>query len=279
MLGVAEQIVKMSGARTFRGKGRLINYWLRHRPRHGRGLRTLPGGALIECDLSHDYDCMVYLRQEEEPDIRTLWKLLQPGQTFVDCGANIGLWSLVAASRVGPSGTILAFEPNAGTFLRLEKHFRQLNGLKDRAKLIASAVGAAIGTGWLAADGRHNEARMKRVADPSTTPVPVITIDEAVGDRTIHGIKIDIEGCGLDAMEGATRVLGAHKPWLCVEFNTAIAGANILGRWPVDQYLRDRGYAPSLFSDACSPSRPMLSTTWQANGYVNLLYTSTHLRT
>ena len=43
-------------------------------------------------------------------------KLLQPGDVFVDVGANIGYFSLLAASRVGESGKVFAFEPDAENF-------------------------------------------------------------------------------------------------------------------------------------------------------------------
>jgi FkbM family methyltransferase len=41
-----------------------------------------------------------------------LSKLLEPGGTFIDVGANIGLYSLAAARIVGPDGRVLAFEPS-----------------------------------------------------------------------------------------------------------------------------------------------------------------------
>src|SRR5260221_10724280 len=55
---------------------------------------------------------------------------LKPGSTVVDIGANVGAFSILAASIVGPRGRVLAFEPINKTFERLRKNVA-LNGLKN----------------------------------------------------------------------------------------------------------------------------------------------------
>lgn len=71
-------------------------------------------GYTLRLDLADYFQRWAYFlsRYHEVPLQLLLRKALQPGDVFVDGGANIGLVSLVAASRVGRSGRVLAFEPN-----------------------------------------------------------------------------------------------------------------------------------------------------------------------
>jgi FkbM family methyltransferase len=272
LMSAVSRVVQWSGTAHFRGKGRMIKYWLANRPRHARGLRTLPGGARVECDFAFDYDCMVYLRQEEESDLRILGRILREGDTFVDCGANIGIWSLVAASTLRGSGKVVAFEPNPYTVARLRKNVYELNGFRDCVEVVAAAVGRRAGTGALIPGVSHNISRITGVADATTISVPVTTIDTAVAPERVAGIKLDVEGSELDALASASSLLATRRPWLCVEFNTILAGADTLAEWPVDRMLRDYGYTPSLFGQALSRDDVRLPASWRTKGYVNLLY-------
>src|SRR5207249_2412898 len=66
-----------------------------------------------------------------EPHIsRWIDERLSPGDTFIDVGANIGYYSLLAARRVGPTGSVVAIEPSPKTFRALEANLAQ-NRLKN----------------------------------------------------------------------------------------------------------------------------------------------------
>ena len=125
----------------FRGRGRLTRYWLNRRQPNDCRTAKLPGGAEIICEMNVPYEAMVWLGQEEPEDLRMLQRLLQPGQTFVDCGANIGLWSLVAATAVQPNGKVFAFEPNPRTHQRLTQHIEQ-NRFAATVATFSSCCGA-----------------------------------------------------------------------------------------------------------------------------------------
>ena len=47
-----------------------------------------------------------------------------PGDVFFDIGANIGIYSILAANRVGKTGKVYAFEPHSGNFTRLLRILR-----------------------------------------------------------------------------------------------------------------------------------------------------------
>ena len=57
---------------------------------------------------------LIYCRNFEVAEREFVNRFLRPGDVFVDVGANIGLFTLIAASRVGPTGRVIAFEPSLG---------------------------------------------------------------------------------------------------------------------------------------------------------------------
>ncbi len=134
-MDILGQLIKKTP--EFPGKAsRLVPFWMSNRDRRSIRQRALSGNMKISLDLSVPYEAMVWLEREEEDDLAIIRKLLKPGDVFVDCGANIGLWSLVASSVVGSRGKVFAFEPNPLTFRKL------INNLEynDNATIVAFNV-------------------------------------------------------------------------------------------------------------------------------------------
>jgi len=257
----------------FRGKGRLALFWIGRRNAGDKRIRVLPGGGEILCDLSIPYEAMVWLEHEEEEELGTLARLLKPGQVFVDCGANIGIWSLVAASTVGEKGRVYAFEPNPATCEKLANNVSR-GGWKN-IRVVPAAVGGRDGEAHFRCEAAHNVSRTVERPGEATIPVPMMTLDSVLGRERISGCKIDVEGNELDVLRGAERLIGDMRPWFCVEFNTLLTRTRTLGEWNVHRYLRERGYAAHRFPDALNAARrTALPDTWQTTGYCNLYYTT-----
>jgi len=253
----------------FRGKWRLINYWLANATKNKR-IRKLPGGAKVLCDISIPYEAMVWLEREEQSDLEILERLLRRDQTFVDCGANIGIWSLVAVSTVGPLGNVYAFEPNPKTFQKLSYNVSMIS---IKPTLFNLAVGAEEGTRGFECNEFHNLSKVASWSGDNLIQVPMTKLDSILAGELVHGIKIDVEGLELEVLRGGERILRQHRPWLCVEFNTELAGVDVLGAWSVHRYLSDLGYSCRRFQEALNhTSEPVLTDRWQANGYCNLFY-------
>lgn len=257
-------------APPFKGRERVIRRWLKRR-RAGHRLRVLPGGAKIKCDMSIPYESMVWLGKEEEEDLAAVRRLLRPGETFVDCGANIGLWTLTAAAAVGAQGRVFAFEPNPMTFDKLSQNIRA-NAFEQMVMALCAACGRESGTMPLLCSEEHNNSRMAEETDDDVMFVPVRALDAALHGK-IAGIKIDVEGGEYDVLLGARGILGQSRPWLCVEFHAALAGTERLGNWRVHRFLRDLGYGCRLMADAGRESAvggP--GDDWELQGYCNLFY-------
>lgn len=257
----------------FRGKGRIVSYWMQHRDTNAKRVRILPGGNPIVCDLASSYDCMVWLAREEQEDLEILRHLLKPGQVFLDCGANIGIWSLVAASIVENAGKVYAFEPNPKTFQRFSENIA-LGQLTRNIQSFCLAVGNENTTLPFKCNDQHNISQIvDESASDQVISVPIVTIDSVLKETSVHGMKIDVEGFELEALKGSEAIIRRDQPWLCVEFNTLLAGVTNLKSWPVHQYLMDLGYVARQFNDALNLDQAsILAETWETKGYLNLFY-------
>src|SRR3954465_407097 len=136
-MSFAEHVLKLYSrvAPTERGGYRLARAARKTRSRDSwRDVYDTPDGFSIDLDISDYPDiCMAYGLYELDT-ARLIKRLLKPGDHFVDCGANIGYFTLMAARCVGPSGNIDAFEPQAANFERLSANLRR-NHLADRVRL------------------------------------------------------------------------------------------------------------------------------------------------
>lgn len=146
---------------------------------------------------------------------------IKPGMCCWNVGANVGIHALQLAQRVGPSGTVIAFEPNpyAAEMLRRNLSF---NGCADRVRIVQAAVGEVTGTTDFFVAGFDGMGRAQRpnplLGETNRISVPVITLDSYVKSqpRRPDCIIMDIEGWEIGALRGARTLLTA-KPsplWL-----------------------------------------------------------------
>jgi hypothetical protein len=77
-------------------------------------------------------------------DLRFLWKTLRPGMVFLDVGAHHGVYSIVAAKKLGHRGTVVAFEPSPTEYRGLRLHVRQnrLSSVRTEPLALGSAASA-----------------------------------------------------------------------------------------------------------------------------------------
>lgn len=186
----------------------------------GRGLRINPAGANPGFVLG-----------TSEPDVQqAIVRLLEPGMTFYDVGANVGFHALIAARRVGPEGRVHAFEPLPRNAAALA-HNVALNDL-DNVEVIEAAVGARPGRAALAVTAESVQAHLVEVdtgvGTVETREVSVTSIDAEViaGRPAPDVVKIDVEGAELLVLYGMVGTLEAVGPTLICELHAAEPGAN-----------------------------------------------------
>ena len=241
------EIIRGSGSSNFPGKcSRAIPLWMSLKRERDKRIRVLPGGGKVLCDFSIPYECMVWLKQEEQRDLEVLRYLLKPGEMFVDCGANIGIWTLVAAATVGQAGRVFAFEPHPLTADKLASNIA-LSGLAN-VSITRAAVGKNCGELVLHSELSHNTARIVENITNTSVTVPSVTLDHALDGKEIAGCKIDVESFEMPVLQGAERLIENRRAWFCIEFNTELTGVNTLDNWDVHKLLKHAGYEARLFN-------------------------------
>lgn len=142
---------------------------------------------------------------------------LGPGDVFVDVGANIGIYSILAARKVGPTGRILAFEPSPREFARLLANITLNDTLSVTPFPIA--LGAAPGFMDLHVAPTHTGLNTLRVSDSAAhafrgavvCPIPVMKFDDAIvpllDGRPVKLLKVDVEGAELEVLSGMEAAL------------------------------------------------------------------------
>jgi FkbM family methyltransferase len=97
-------------------------------------------GASMRCDPTDVIQRMILYFGVWEPDVsRTIERNLNTGDVFVDIGANIGYHSLLAASRVGATGRVVAIEPSPPTFALLQHNLAR-NAFATNVRAVNVAV-------------------------------------------------------------------------------------------------------------------------------------------
>ncbi len=95
------------------------------RPRSG--VYSIESGVLMELDMTELLEECIYYHAFEPLCRSLILSHLSRGAVFVDIGASVGFYSLLARNRVGPGGRVIAFEPNPGTLVKLRRNL-ELNG-------------------------------------------------------------------------------------------------------------------------------------------------------
>lgn len=126
-----------------------------------------------------------------------------PGATVVDVGAHLGWFTLQAARRVGPTGRVVAFEPNPQTRPLLERNVR-LNGFGDRVVVVPQALADRAGPlGFYLAPAGDTSSLHRQGAGDVPVEVEVVTGDAALaGFAPPRAIKLDLEGGEVAALRG-----------------------------------------------------------------------------
>jgi FkbM family methyltransferase len=177
---------------------------------------------------------VIYGNPPDYPEMLVWRRVLQPGDIFVDVGANIGSYTIWAAES---GADVIALEPAEDTFALLTENIA-LN--RCRVSAIQAAAGAACGIARFTI-GRDSVNHL----DPQGgVQARVVTIDSLIGDRTIAGMKVDVEGFEIDVIRGCERALSEHRIRLIqLEWNTASLAAVGADRLPVADQLARHGYA------------------------------------
>jgi FkbM family methyltransferase len=147
----------------------------------------------------------VYTGLHDFADMGYLLHVLRDTDLFVDVGANVGSYTILACAAVGARA--IAFEPAPQTHARLVENVR-VNGAQSRVTCLNVGVGRDQGTVWFSGGSdTTNHIAATDEGGPDLIEVAVRTLDSAVAGESPSLVKIDVEGYELPALEGAQRIL------------------------------------------------------------------------
>ncbi|MBI5567060.1 MAG: FkbM family methyltransferase [Chloroflexi bacterium] len=220
-----------------------LQNWLRHwvvtpgKRLFSRGVIKQPGFVIAK-RLDQSIPFKLSREGYYEPQLSALFRqYLRAGDTFIDIGANIGYFTLLAASCVGATGHIHSFEPNPTTFKGLQRNVT-LNNFKQ-VSLNNAAVSNVPGQVqlWVGKEIDSGLVSMRQTSSLLTDTVTsqAMTLDEyVIANRVgkIRAMKLDIEGAEWLALQGAQQLLiGNNRPDLialeAVQSHAAAFGVSI----------------------------------------------------
>ncbi len=186
-----------------------------------------------------------YCGLHEVDDMAFVLHALQEGEHFLDVGANIGSYTVLAAG--GPRARVTAVEPIPTTFAKLQANL-SLNRIELRVN--ACCVGLSDKRGVLRFSSGLDTVNHVLAPDESlpAIEVTVMRLDDLVGDDCPVLIKIDVEGHELAALNGAARTL-ANPNLLAVVMETNGSGARY--GWSDDELvarMQGHGFTPYSYN-------------------------------
>ncbi len=182
-------------------------------------------------------------RENYEPELIYLEKVLSSKAVFIDVGANLGIYTLVASKLVGRAGRVIAIEPSVQSFPALQKNIA-VNRLTNVLPLSVALAEKTAKT-WL----HHgiNPGQNSFGKDPSCNGVGEEVVTETLDSVLLQAsvdhvdlIKMDVEGAEELVLRGASRVVTSERPVIIFEFNPEAAqrlGLSPSGAWNLIEAL------------------------------------------
>ena len=150
----------------------------------------------------------VYCGLHEFSDMAFLLHLLKPEDNFLDVGANVGSYTILASSVIGAQ--TCSVEPVPSTFSRLEFNVK-LNDLEGQVTCLNIGLGDQAGELKVSSDlDTMNHIVADNEDAESTVTVPISTLDEIIHQTPLL-IKIDVEGYETPVLHGGQGVLTNEK--------------------------------------------------------------------
>ncbi len=221
-------------------------------PPAGRVPARLIRGFTLALDLADPVQrrMLFFGDYDERREADLISRVLAPGEVFWDVGANLGYFTLLAASTLKHTGQVVALEPSPGAYACLMENisrnpfsniqtFRLAATDREGEAVLYSALGQP--------DGRANLFR-PGPGQTGSTPVDTVTLDGWRQRQHLPGpafIKLDVEGAELAALTGARKTLLDWDPFLLVEMKEAIFQSLGTDRQAIEDFLSQFGYRPA----------------------------------
>jgi FkbM family methyltransferase len=228
----------------------IIDWQLRARIDPGdHEVKWIAGTRLVVCRGMTGATGNVYYGLAEFHDMAFALHLLRQQDLFVDVGANIGAYSVIAAGICGSH--VVAVEPIHDTWVRLKMNL-DLNGLRSRVEVIEACIGDCLGSVRMTKDlDTVNHIIPDSEIDAfSHVTVPMRTLDEVLDGRSPILIKIDTEGFEGNVLLGARHTLQSPSLLGVSVEGDASRSYPSLGGLTITGWMNKFGFVPISYNGA-----------------------------
>jgi FkbM family methyltransferase len=212
--------------------------------------------------LAGDISFCTYVDGRYEPnEMYAVASTLRPGMCFVDVGANEGIFTLLAAAAVGPSGAVHAFEPSPREHAHLLSNI-ELNSLTN-VHVYPVALGNSPRTASLNVSDREHPGHntlggfsYRETSQAYSIEVAVQTLDQVVereGLNRIDLMKIDVEGSETAVILGADQTLRRFRPVIIAEVSAPALSQMGSSTKELLDLIQSQGYEVQAFGKAGVP--------------------------
>ncbi len=180
----------------------------------------------------------VLLEQEAwfEKEVTFIERWVRPGMTAIDIGANLGVYSLPLARRVGPGGRVFAYEPGSAPRELLRKS-AELNRCQN-LEVIAAALSDGEREGRLAGGSSSEYSSLGGAGDGESVQVTTLDLDEPRRAwASPDFVKIDAEGEEERILRGGQTFFARHSPLVMFEFKAgSTVNESLISAFPAMGY-------------------------------------------
>ncbi len=180
------------------------------------------GRSSVIADLGTSLGLRLFRYGMRDPEFDLTRLLLHPGEVFVDVGANVGLFSLVAAARVGSTGRVLACEPAPRMRAMVERNARlnHFRCIETHGVAVADYTGSAEFVVFEGDGSGMSSFQPANLAGGQVEVVEVTTLDDLISEEErsrVALLKIDVEGAEGSVLRGGRRLIDHVRPDVLIE--------------------------------------------------------------
>lgn len=231
MRNLARKLVcALTGRLQIRGSSRLV-WKARHVLLDRSPVISVWGGTRMRIDRNVRSNVLYSFHLHTFEVVQIAQTVLEPGGVLLDVGANAGYVTITGAQLVGPSGRVLAVEPQPPMLQLLRENVAQ-NSF-SQVTIFPNAISQNRGTARfsIATDpglSRLTAAKCEAMTEDRQVDVETLRLDDVVSESGVDRVdllKMDIEGYELEALKSGPVLLSDYRPACVLEVNRYSLGA------------------------------------------------------
>jgi len=173
---------------------------------------------------------------------------LKPGCVFMDIGANVGYFSLLAGSLVGPTGKVIAVEPNHDVAVQLKQNAAKSEVTNIALEEVCCSESAGQRTFFLSEAMNSGKSSLSQANAEGSRSLEIActTVDLLVDGynlQRVDAVKVDVEGAEMEVLRGMRSTLAQFRPALLIELLPPLLARFSATAEDVIEFLAQQGYS------------------------------------